>query len=67
MIVEEEQDDYYDGESDEEDSDPNSWKKACALIYDGADFSRIQEQVESPWKHTWVVIEQYVVLLQTMT
>ncbi|CAL9005476.1 unnamed protein product [Prunus brigantina] len=38
MIVEDERDDYYDGESDDEDSDPNRSRRARALIYDGADF-----------------------------
>lgn len=40
MIVEDERDDYYDGESDNEDSDPNRSKRACASIYDGPDFPR---------------------------
>ncbi|CAL9030055.1 unnamed protein product, partial [Prunus brigantina] len=35
-----ERDDYYDGESDDEDSDPNRSRRARALIYDGAEFPR---------------------------
>ncbi|BFG35123.1 hypothetical protein CerSpe_213970 [Prunus speciosa] len=40
MIVEDERDDYYDGESDNEDSDPNRSRRAYASIYDGPDFPR---------------------------
>ncbi|XP_008229452.1 PREDICTED: uncharacterized protein LOC103328823 [Prunus mume] len=40
MIVEDERDDYYDGESNDEDSDPNRSRRARALIYDGAELPR---------------------------
>ncbi|CAB4299202.1 unnamed protein product [Prunus armeniaca] len=53
MIVEDERDDYYDEESNDEDSNPNRSRRDRALIYDGADF---------PWdlRTSRISIESYM-------
>ena len=47
MIVEDEQDDYIDRESDDDQDDPNRSRRARAKIYDGLICLWIQELVIS--------------------